>query len=744
MSRNFLPKLASALVAVLCLVAAGIVTSSSTASATDLPTPMAVRVLELRYFPTQDGTNLDPVETGIAATIASKVAHVNATSAQMLTALENGSTYHKYGDATTTPSLDYSIVETRTFNEALPRSTQFVDPGNPAIDFVDNFEVFSNDAIGVDNICSYVDGQGVKEVWVWMYHSDLVPFESNMAMGTESSDFWNRGTFGDVSNEAFGFNDLPVCANTYTVYQYNYDRGLGEALENHGHQLESLYRYADLETFLSFTDPHGLAPPAVNACGNVHSPPNVVGEYQWHDETDVLSDCEDWRYNGSGQVATVDCHDWSAACVDDAGASYKVWWMQNLPGKEYNEGFENDPGSCSLRNWWDLVGDFDDALDAGGRALTARPNTDTAGPVTSLSSPTTGATLTGNVSLSGSASDAVCGLQDASFVVSQGGTPLQTIPVTAPFSTSWQSFSVPNGTYQIALRATDRGGNISSPAVTVTVSNVCHDITGNGIVSGSDVFALLRYSDATAADPGFYAASRFDFDGDGAIDGDDTNRVTNHFGQNCGVVDMQAPQVTFVSPTSGATLPGPGTFLVDVRSEDNYLTNSVQFYIDGVPATPPAGLVAGDGTLEANSSGVDSRAAFLARFNICGLSPGTHTLGARGTDFNGNASPIVTRTVVLSGDCDGDGFTGLVEAHIGTDPFDACPDNTSDAAWPPDFNNDRAVSGLDFNMVLAQFGKTPASPDWNTARRFDLNADNGVSGSDFFIVLGLFGQTCTN
>ena len=84
------------------------------------------------------------------------------------------------------------------------------------------------------DVCHYVDVLGVKEVWVWMYHTGSIgPIESNMAMGRMSQAYWNHGTYGDVSN-SYQQNDLPVCNRTYTVYDYNYGRDIGESLEDHG------------------------------------------------------------------------------------------------------------------------------------------------------------------------------------------------------------------------------------------------------------------------------------------------------------------------------------------------------------------------------------------------------------------------------------------------------------------------------------------------------------------------------
>lgn len=220
-----------------------------------------------------------------------------------------------------------------------------------------------------EGICDYVDNKGVREVWVWMYHSNVTyPVESNMAMGKGSKEFWNYDGYGDVSN-SYRENDLPVCQNTYTVYEFNYGRGAGELMEDFGHHFEAIFKYLDDDLFWNrFVGPFGDAAslsdkPGVKHCGWTHFAPNGEGDYDWYSEEDVMSDCEDWSPDLSGQAKPVDCHTWSGEVCDpsDAGAAWKAWWMQNIPGKG-NELFYNGK---KLRNWLEFIADFDGALKKG-------------------------------------------------------------------------------------------------------------------------------------------------------------------------------------------------------------------------------------------------------------------------------------------------------------------------------------------------------------------------------------------
>lgn len=212
------------------------------------------------------------------------------------------------------------------------------------------------------NICDYVDGKGVNQVWLWSYHTGIIePAESDMSMGTDSKPFWNHDTYGDVSNSEQS-DDLPVCKRTYVLYNYNYQRGLGEMLEDHGHHIEAVLRFADYDLFWNkFVAPHGETG-RVNNCGWMHAPPNVSDndQYNWTSKTTVLSACKDWKPLGDGTaVKSIDCSEWG--CANDTGASYKIWWMQNLPGINNDLTYQGK----NLRNWRAFIGDFDQAIVAG-------------------------------------------------------------------------------------------------------------------------------------------------------------------------------------------------------------------------------------------------------------------------------------------------------------------------------------------------------------------------------------------
>jgi hypothetical protein len=202
------------------------------------------------------------------------------------------------------------------------------------------------------DIDDWVNEQGVKEVWIWGYHGGKVHlWESNMS-----------GPFGDVSNSNRDENDLPVLDYTYTVYHYNYQRGLSEAVENHMHQIEALLNYVDGrdETpqsqwdellfwgeFVGSDHTHKIIEPR---CGWAHYPPNGEHDYDWANNKYVYTDIEDWKPDGSGTKKRMNCERWNCNSLD-----WFRFWMQSIPG--YRNGLHYE--SKALTNWWIFVGAWD-------------------------------------------------------------------------------------------------------------------------------------------------------------------------------------------------------------------------------------------------------------------------------------------------------------------------------------------------------------------------------------------------
>jgi hypothetical protein len=94
-------------------------------------------------------------------------------------------------------------------------------------------------------------------------------------------------------------------------------------------------------------------------------------------------------------------------------------------------------------------------------------------------------------------------------------------------------------------------------------------------------------------------------------------------------------------------------------------------------------------------------------------------------------------------DDDNDAFDDDIEAYLGTDPLDDCPDDPSDDAWPGDIDMscDISVTG-DVFYYRERIGATPGSPNWLQRIDLDMSGDISVTG-DVFWYREKIGLTCT-
>ncbi len=107
--------------------------------------------------------------------------------------------------------------------------------------------------------------------------------------------------------------------------------------------------------------------------------------------------------------------------------------------------------------------------DSGSPPPPPTPSPDTIQPTVTIGGITNGATVSGNVNLTATASDNV-GVTKVSFWVD---TTLIGTDTTSPYSANWDTTKVADGTHNVTAKAFDAAGNSSAPSyVTVTVKNI--------------------------------------------------------------------------------------------------------------------------------------------------------------------------------------------------------------------------------------------------------------------------------
>jgi hypothetical protein len=312
------------------------------------------------------------------------------------------------------------------------------------------------------------------------------------------------------------------------------------------------------------------------------------------------------------------------------------------------------------------------ARDAAGNRTTSAavtvtvnnaPPPDTTPPSVSLTAPASGATVSGTVAVSASASDNV-GVAGVQFQLD--GANLAAEDTAAPYSVSWNTTSVANGAHTLRATARDAAGNrTTSVAITVTVNNAPPPDTTPPTVSitapanGATVSGTVTLS-ANAADN--VGVAGVQFFGDGMLLGDDTtapysisvdttassngphtltavardaagNQTTSAAVtvtvSNGPPPDTTPPTVSITAPANGATV--SGTVTVTANATDNVGVAGVQFLRDGV-------------TFGAE----DTSAPYSIAFDTTASSNGQHTLSAVARDAAGNRTTSASVTVTVA------------------------------------------------------------------------------------------------
>jgi hypothetical protein len=344
----------------------GMANSEELVRSSTLSLPLQVPVLVLAYYP-PDFSNpayLDPVETEWINILITDMQ--NATQGMIdegQTLISDASRFHGYKDPIAPQYLEYYTYDKIDYFYPIPR-------GYPLGGI--QYRPHYNQILSNINICDYVDNHGVKEVWIYGYHTAvIIPDESKMS-----------SKYGDVSN-AYPKDEyipeeyrLPRCANSYVMYNFTYQPGgaqaIGNTIHNRMHQIENVIFFAEDIGYppndnnvigsifwddFSVYGNRGSLPGYQASCGNTHAPPNTAEEYDYDSTEYRENNCETWHPDDSlTTYITENCNQWG--CTD---IGFYKWFMQNLPG--YDNGIVYN--GKQMRNWWEAMYDFNQFIDAG-------------------------------------------------------------------------------------------------------------------------------------------------------------------------------------------------------------------------------------------------------------------------------------------------------------------------------------------------------------------------------------------
>jgi hypothetical protein len=218
---------------------------------------------------------------------------------------------------------------------------------------------------------------------------------------------------------------------------------------------------------------------------------------------------------------TTSTHDTSSG-VTYATSTYGSGRVAAIADSSVTEDATNSCGHSTFLGYNDTTYD-NGLLVANGIAWIANGTTggDTTPPTASITAPANGATVSGTVSVTATASDNV-GVTKVEFYLD--GV-LQSTDTTSPYAWSWNSATASNGTHSLTAKAYDAANNSgTSSAVSVTVSNTTGDTTPPTVsitapANGATVSGTVSIN-ATASDN--VGVTKVEFYVDGALKSTDT------------------------------------------------------------------------------------------------------------------------------------------------------------------------------------------------------------------------------
>lgn len=297
-------------------------------------------VLSLRFTPDvdNDGT-VDFETTNYDGTVDELTERIDRLETQGAWWSTEATRYHGHTNESAAPSIGFEVLGEINYLSSPPLGQSADDTGD--VFFPDYVAITEN--VG---ICDWVDNRGIREVWLYTHHhGDLVPATSKLS----------SKSVGDISN-SYRFDDMPRCENSYTLYNFNFTRGLDMMMLNRSFQIEALLSHHKEDLFLNQFVGGDTTPYAPSArCGSSVWAPGAEREFNSWETEAVTSDCATWSPEGGDDVE-VSCETWFEAaygeprCRFDGGVAYLVWWMQNLPG--HDNGLTTSDGEV-LTNWWE-------------------------------------------------------------------------------------------------------------------------------------------------------------------------------------------------------------------------------------------------------------------------------------------------------------------------------------------------------------------------------------------------------
>lgn len=355
-------------------------------------------------------------------------------------------------------NASYEVVDTQIVDE-YPRAIDGFQYDDASFDIAWRNRDFHSGPPYGDNMFDYrrflerndivprINSGDIDEVWIY----------SGPDSGT-----WESTMVGDGS---YWLNSSPVPIDSdraFAVMGWNFERGVGEAIHSFGHRAESImvHCYGSWApnrntTWNRFTLLDRDAP-GLGGVGNVHFPVNGLSDYDYNNARSVQSNADAWySYPAlNNDRRSFNAREWSPNSADPQ-REYLNWWYAHMP---------HVPGRApdgKLADWWRYLTDIDQFT--GDCNMSATP----ASPSVSVTRPAQGASVSGDVAITASASAPATGVARVDLWVDGEVVGTDTM---SPYTFVWRAPSEP-GAHQIVARAYDLAAGLegASPIRTVYV-----------------------------------------------------------------------------------------------------------------------------------------------------------------------------------------------------------------------------------------------------------------------------------
>lgn len=358
---------------------------------------LSVPVILINYFPTNDGVIQDerrgPTDWNVY--YEPTLEHMKEVIMQNVlvtkNSIEEGTRFRDFGGNTKPKYVCIDIIKVINLYSLPLKRWGVPDSRVNTIDYKILFPKL--------NIEDYVNNAGVKEIWLGAFQN----FGATVIQQDESIDrdfFWgipesnmSSPLTGDISNSWRIQNDLPIYNKSYIVYALIGDSGADSNLHMRGHQIEVMMNYLDKSPAShrlfenQFVGRKNNSYAYNGRVGNTHFPPNASTDYDYYSSYMISSDILSWKPDGGDTtsfnrdtyfninyenidfvVPTARSFKFGDFGDRDLSKSELMWhilWNQSIPGYQNNIPFVKDGVEYTLTNWWDLIYNWDEAIQQG-------------------------------------------------------------------------------------------------------------------------------------------------------------------------------------------------------------------------------------------------------------------------------------------------------------------------------------------------------------------------------------------